>query len=522
MILLSTLFQNLNLEDWCSDTTNLIVATLVISAITWYTWLFFLKPKAQSPPLPPGPPGLPIFGNLLSLDPELHTYFAGLARTHGPIFKLWLGSKLAIVVTSPSMARHVLKDNDAVFANRDVPAAARAGFYGGSDIVWNPYGPEWRMLRKVCVLKMLSATTLDSLYHIRRNEVSKMVRHLQSRVGSPVNVGEQAFLTVMNVIMSMMWGGSVEGAERETMGAEFREAVAEMSALLGKPNLSDFFPGLARFDLQGVEKQMQAVVLRFDRIFEKVIGERLKMEAEGKGNDSKDFLQFLLNLKEEGDSKTTLSITHVKALLMDMLVGGSDTSSNTVEFAMAEIMHKPEVMKRVQDELEGVVGKDNMVEESHLHKLPYLLAVMKETLRLHPTVPLLVPHCPSEATSTGGYTIPKGSRVFVNVWAIHRDPSIWEKPLEFDPERFLDAKWDFSGNDFSYFPFGSGRRICVGIPMAERSVLYFLATLVHMFNWTVPEGEKLDISEKFGITLKKKTPLVAIPTPRLSNPDLYQ
>nr|AFK37605.1 unknown [Lotus japonicus] len=205
-----------------------------------------------------------------------------------------------------------------------------------------------------------------------------------------------------------------------------------------------------------------------------------------------------------------------------MLVGGSDTSSNTVEFAMAEIMHKPEVMKRVQDELEGVVGKDNMVEESHLHKLPYLLAVMKETLRLHPTVPLLVPHCPSEATSTGGYTIPKGSRVFVNVWAIHRDPSIWEKPLESDPERFLDAKWDFCGNDFSYFPFGSGRRICVGIPMAERSVLYFLATLVHMFNWTVPEGEKLDISEKFGITLKKKIPLVAIPTPRLSNPDLYQ
>ncbi|XP_057420547.1 flavonoid 3'-monooxygenase CYP75B137-like [Lotus japonicus] len=522
MIQLSTLLQYLNLKDWCSDTTNLIVATLVISATTWYARLCFLKPKAQSPPLPPGPPGLPIFGNLLSLDPELHTYFARLARTHGPIFKLWLGSKLAIVVTSSSMARHVLKDHDTVFANRDVTATGRAAFYGGSDIVWNPYGPEWRMLRKVCVLKMLNVTTLDSLYHIRGDEVRKMVRRLHNRVGSPVNVGEQAFLTQMNVLMNMMWGRSVEGAEGETMGAEFKEAVADMMTLIGKPNLSDFFPGLARFDLQGVKKQMQAVVLRFDRIFDKVIGERVKMEAKGKENESNDFLQFLLDLKEEGDSKVPLSITHVKALLMDMLVGGSDTSSNTVEFAMAEMMHKPEVMKRVQDELEGVVGKDNMVEESHLHQLPYLLAVMKETLRLHPTVPLLVPHCPSEATSTGGYTIPKGSRVFVNVWAIHRDPSIWEKPLEFDPERFLDAKWDFSGNDFSYFPFGSGRRICVGIPMAERSVLYFLTTLVHMFDWTVPEGEKLDISEKFGITLKKETPLVAIPTPRLSNPDLYQ
>ncbi|XP_057420127.1 flavonoid 3'-monooxygenase CYP75B137-like [Lotus japonicus] len=522
MIQLSTFLQNLNLKDWYSDTTNLIIATLAISAITWYTWLFFLKPKAQTPPLPPGPPGLPIFGNLLSLDPELHTYFAGLARTHGPIFKLWLGSKLGIVVTSPSMARHVLKDHDTVFANRDVPAAGRAATYGGADIVWNPYGPEWRMLRKVCVLKMLSNTTLDSVYDLRRNEVRKTVGYLRSRAGSPVNVGEQVFLTVLNVITNMMWGGSVEGAERETLGAEFREAVADMTALLGKPNLSDFFPGLARFDLQGVEKQMHKVVPRFDRIFEKMIGERVKMESEGKRSESKDFLQFLLNLKEEGDSKTPLSITHVKALLMDMLVGGSDTSSNTVEFAMAEMMQKPEVMKRVQEELEGVVGRDNMVEESHIHKLPYLLAVMKETLRLHPVLPLLVPHCPSETTSAGGYTIPKGSRVFVNVWAIHRDPSIWENPLEFDPTRFLDAKWDFSGNDFNYFPFGSGRRICAGIAMAERSVLYFLATLVHLFDWTVPEGEKLDVSEKFGIVLKKETPLVAIPTPRLSNHDLYK
>lgn len=206
----------------------------------------------------------------------------------------------------------------------------------------------------------------------------------------------------------------------------------------------------------------------------------------------------------------------------DMVVGGSDTSSNTIEFAMAEMMHKPEVLKRAQEELEAVVGKDNMVEESHIHKLPYLNAVMKETLRLHPVLPLLVPHCPSETTTVGGYTIPKGSRVFVNVWAIHRDPTIWENPLEFDPTRFLDAKWDFSGIDFNYFPFGSGRRICAGIAMAERTVLYFLATLVHLFDWSIPKGEKLEVSEKFGIVLKKETPLVAIPTPRLSNPDLYK
>ena len=205
-----------------------------------------------------------------------------------------------------------------------------------------------------------------------------------------------------------------------------------------------------------------------------------------------------------------------------MVVGGTDTSSHTIEFAMAEIMNIAEVMRKTQQELEVVVGKDNIVEESHIHKLPYLYAVMKETLRLHPALPLLVPHCPSETCTVGGYTIPKGSRIFVNVWAIQRDPSIWENPLNFDPERFLKSKWDYSGSDFNYFPFGSGRRICAGTAMAERMVMYSLATLLHSFDWKLPQGEKLDLIEKFGIVLKKKTPLVAIPTPRLTDPSMYE
>jgi cytochrome P450 len=184
-------------------------------------------------------------------------------------------------------------------------------------------------------------------------------------------------------------------------------------------------------------------------------------------------------------------------------------------------MNKPEVMRTAQDELDRVVGKDNIVEESHIHKLPYLHAIMKESLRLHPVLPLLIPHCPSETCTIGGFSVPKGARVFINVWAVHRDPSIWENPLEFKPERFLNSKFDYSGSDFNYFPFGSGRRICAGIAMAERMFLYFLAALLHSFDWKLPEGKQMDLTEKFGIVLKLKNPLVAIPTPRLSNPALY-
>lgn len=206
-----------------------------------------------------------------------------------------------------------------------------------------------------------------------------------------------------------------------------------------------------------------------------------------------------------------------------MIVNGTETSSNTVEFILAEMLNKPHVLRKAQEELDSVVGKDKIVEESHTGKLHYLQAVVKESLRLHPPAPLLVPHCPSEDSTISGFSIPKGSRVYINIWAIHRDPALWENPNEFDPERFVcRPEMDYKGTDFSYLPFGSGKRMCAGMAMAERMVTYSLATLLHSFNWELPPGEKLDLSEKFGIVMKKKVPLMAIPTPRLSDPALYK
>lgn len=191
---------------------------------------------------------------------------------------------------------------------------------------------------------------------------------------------------------------------------------------------------------------------------------------------------------------------------------------------MAELMQHPEVMKKVMKELAEVVGMETFVEEFHLAKLKYLDAVVKETLRLHPALPLLVPRSSIQSSTIGGYNIPKGTKLLLNVWAIHRDPQFWDNPLEFQPERFLnDARgFDYSGNNFQYLPFGSGRRMCAGIALAERMLMFVLASLLHSFEWKLPTGTKLDLSEKFGIVIKKKEPLVAIPTPRLHNSELYQ
>ncbi|CAD5327672.1 unnamed protein product [Arabidopsis thaliana] len=283
---------------------------------------------------------------------------------------------------------------------------------------------------------MLSSATLDSnsFSALRRQETRRIVRYLadRARAGLAVNVGEQIFVTILNVIIDVV----------------------------GKPNVSDFYPVLSRFDLQGLAKRVRRSAQRMDRMFDRIISQRVGMDKGSKGNGG-DFLMVLLNAKDEDEN---MSMNHVKALLMDMVLGGTDTSLNTIEFAMAELINKPEIMKRAQQELD---------------------------------------------------------KVFINVWAIHRNPNVWENPLEFNPDRFLDKGYDFSGNDYSYFPFGSGRRICAGMAMAEKVVLYNLATLLHSFDWRIGEGEKVELEEKFGILLKLKNPLVATPVLRLSDPNLF-
>ncbi|CAH8368926.1 unnamed protein product [Eruca vesicaria subsp. sativa] len=503
------------------ENVDYVLIVIVLSSILWYIRLY-AKSKRRSHPLPPGPRGLPIVGNLPFLKPELHSYFQGLAKIHGPIFKLWFGSKLAIVVNSSEVAREILKTNDVIFASHDVPSVALINMYGGIDIVWSPYGPRWRMLRKLCVNRILSNARMETSVGLRQGETRRTVRYLadRARAGSSVNLGEQIFLMILNVVTQMLWGTTVGDEERELVGAEFSELVTLMNDLLLEPNLADLFTLLSPFDLQGLAKRMRGAAQRMDRLFDRVINQRLEMNKGGEGK-GEDFLEVLLKIKDEDDEKTIVNMDDVKALLMDMVLGSTDTSLHVIEFAMAELFNQPHIIKRAQQELDEVVGKYNIVEESHIPKLPYIHAIMKESLRLHTVAPLLIPYRPSETTVVNGFTIPRDSKMFINVWAIHRNPDVWENPLEFDPSRFLNKSYDFNGNDFNYIPFGAGRRICPGIAMGERVVLYNIATLLHSFDWELPQGERVEVEEKFGITLKLKSPLIATPVLRLTDPNLY-
>ncbi|GJZ11314.1 cytochrome P450 [Tanacetum coccineum] len=198
--------------------------------------------------------------------------------------------------------------------------------------------------------------------------------------------------------------------------------------------------------------------------------------------------------------------------MQELFIAGTDTVVSTIEWAMAELLKNKEIMDKVQEELKREINSNSIMEYDFSH-LTYFNAFIKETLRLHPVVPLLLPRRAVEACEVMNYTIPQNSQIWVNVWAIGRDPKVWEDPNTFKPERFIGSHLDFTGHDYEFIPFGGGRRMCPGIPSGIKSLQTILATLIHEYDWVLPSNEnpaKLDMNEKFGVTLQKEKPLELI------------
>ncbi|KAI4370383.1 hypothetical protein MLD38_018741 [Melastoma candidum] len=488
--------------------------------------------NAARRPLPPGPIGLPILGYLPFLGDNLQEKFAELADAYGPIYKLWLGRKLYVVVSSPALVKEIVREKDLEFANRDPNIAARILSYGGKDIAFANYGSYWRTMRKLFVKEVMSTRSLEACYDLRLQTVRKSVSEVYQMVGSPIDIGELALRTMIGSVITMLWGISIGREKGDSVNSEFKTVMVKLMELVSKPNVSDFFPVLSRLDLQGIARQAREVNLRFDRFLDSIIrsateGEARRLSDHPNRDQRKDLLQLLLALEienEDGTPRTASNNQEIKGILMDIVIGGTDTTAAMVEWVMAELLHHKDAMEKVMEQLTEVVGVNSMVQEHCLPKLKYLEAVVKETFRLHPALPLVVPRSPDSSCVVGGYTIPKGSTVFLNAAYIHTDPKLWDKPLDFVPERFLEdpSEYDFSGNNFVYLPFGSGRRICPGLPLAEKMLMFMLANFLHSFHWELPEGTELEFSNNVGIVSKKSRPLVVIPRPRLMDQELYK
>ncbi|KDP20096.1 hypothetical protein JCGZ_05865 [Jatropha curcas] len=469
--------------------------------------------------LPPGPSPLPIIGNLHMLGNLPHQTLYNLAKLHGPIMSLRLGYVQTIVVSSANAAKLFLKTHDAVFGSRPKLRASRYMSYGTKGMAFTEYGPYWRSVRKLCTVQLLSASKIEYFAPIRKEELGFYVESLKRAAAArkvvdfSVGVGDM----IQNIACRMVFG------EVNNHELDLKALVKEALLLAGAFNIADYIPFLGPIDLQGLTKRMKAFSKAMDKVLERIIDEHEK-EAYWEKKQKSDFIDVLLSLMNQpmvtshDNALSTIDRTHIKAISIDMIIGSFDTSATTIEWTLSELLRHPHAMKCLQDELQSVVGMDNMVEEKHLSKLPYLDMVIKESLRLHPIAPLLVPREAMEDVMVDGYYIPKKSRVIVNAWAIGRDPDAWSDTEKFLPERFIDMNIDLRGQDFQLIPFGSGRRGCPGIQLGLTIIKIIIAQLVHCFDWELPNGllpGELDMNEKFGLSLPRANHLLVVPKYRL-------
>ncbi|XP_066393684.1 cytochrome P450 76M5-like [Miscanthus floridulus] len=464
---------------------------------------------------PPGPRPLPLIGNLLDLrGGNLHHTLARLARAHGgaPVMRLDLGLVPAVVISSRDAAREAFTSHDRRLAARAVPDSKQALGFCDWSVIWLPCSdPLWKTLRGIVASHVFSPRSLAATRAVRERKVRDLVAFLRGRAGREVDVKEAVYGGVVNLVSSALFSVDVVDVGGESAQG-FQQLVEELIESITKPNVSDLFPFLRALDLQGWRRWVTGHLGKIFRILDGIIDRRLALSSSNNGNVHGDFLDVLLELMSTGK----IARENLTFILFDLFAAGSDTMALTVEWAMAELLRNPGIMAKLRAEIKAAVGgKKESVDEDDVAGLPYLQAVVKEAMRLHPVAPVMLPHkAVEDGVEIGGYAVPRGCTVIFNTWAIMRDPAAWERPDEFVPERFLDREFDFRGKQFEFIPFGSGRRLCPGIPMAERVVPLILASLVHAFEWQLPDGmsaEQVDVSEKFTTANVLAFPLKAVP-----------
>nr|GEW67241.1 costunolide synthase-like [Tanacetum cinerariifolium] len=429
--------------------TNIAFSFIVSGLVVLF--YFVLNKRAKSSKvvnLPPGPPKLPIIGNIHQLAGLLpHRAFRDMSRKHGPIMHIQLGQVSTVVISSPRLAKEVLKTHDIALADRPKTFGSELVLYGNTDIALASYSEYWRQLKKISSLELLSAKKVRSFGPIREQELKRFIEFLHLSSGKPVNLHQAITEAINNVVCIASFGKN----------CTHRHSLAE-----------------------------------------------------------DDLLDVLLKLKKEGGLEFPITNNNIKAIFVDIFAGGTDTSTVTIGWAMTEMIRHPSVMEKAQAEVRQYFKGKRKIMETDIQGLSYLKSVIKETLRLHPPIPLLLPHVCREQCKVGGYDIPVKMKVIVNGWACSTDPEYWEDADTFKPERFENTPIDFMGTNYHFIPFGSGRRMCPGINFGMVSVELFLAQMLYNFNWKLPVGlspADIDMTESEGLLTAKKVHLYLIPTP---------
>ncbi|XP_039139648.1 premnaspirodiene oxygenase-like [Dioscorea cayenensis subsp. rotundata] len=465
--------------------------------------------------LPPGPWRLPIVGSMHHLIGSLpHRRLTELAKRHGPLMYLKLGEVSTIVVSSREVASEMMKTHDLCFSDRPISPSVEILSYSGKDLVFSRYGEYWRQLRKLSVVELLSQKRVQSFRSIREEEVYKLIQSIHSHSSSSlVNISEKLYLLTNDVTTRAMIGNRCK--DQKIFLNTLDEAIEASAGF----NLADLYPSLNWLtSITGMTRRLKRNQCKLHELFLSIVRDHMENKKE---DEEEDLLDVLLRIRDDGSLDIPISIDGIKGVIFNLFGAGSETSSNTMEWTMSELMKNPEVMNKVQAEVrEHLKGKTKVTEED-ISGLQYLKLVIKETLRMHAPVPLLIPRECRENCELMGYQVPAGTNVLVNAWSIGRNPEYWDEPLVFKPERFEGSSISFNGSCFEFIPFGAGRRMCPGISFGVANMELALALLLYHFDWKLPSGvepQDLDMTECFGITARRKSHLLLWAIPRIPCP----
>ncbi|XP_024190334.2 cytochrome P450 736A117 [Rosa chinensis] len=513
---------------------TLVLVLPIFFTLFLHRWSLFSVTTKNSPP---SPPKLLVLRQLLKIGSNPHRSLQNLAQRYGSDFMvLYLGTAPLVLVSSAEAAREIMKTNDLEFSNRPKSVIFQKLLCNYKDVAMAPYGEYWKQVKSICVVNLLSNKRVRSFRAVREEETKLMINKINESSGEVMNLREMFVMLTSDVIcrvtMGRKYSASAVGEGGNTI--LFKELLWEFTELLRSFYIGDYIPWLAWLSrVNGLEAKLDKVAKQFDDFLDRVIQDRVdhRSKASGSsghvnhadpnGEDEKDLVDVLLEIQEGNLSGLPIDRVSIKAVILDMLGGGADSTYSVIEWTMAELLRHPRVMKKLQSEVRELAGDKTHITEDDLIEMNYLNAVIKETLRLHPPFTVLS-RMSGQDVEVKGYKIKANTRIVVNMWQIGRDPKSYNKPEEYEPERFLNENSgvSYKGNDFRLIPFGAGRRVCPGIQFAMAVNKTALANLVHKFDWALPggaSGDDLDMTESTGMPTHRKHPLKAVAIPYLAN-----
>ncbi|XP_078100507.1 cytochrome P450 17A2 [Sander vitreus] len=493
----------------------LLAVFVIVAVAVVFLATHGIKPAAGSSL--PCLPTLPVLGSLPWLRGELppHLLFTQLARRYGSLFALHLGPHYTVVVNSHQHAREVLLQRGKDFAGRPSMVSTDLLTRGGKDIAFSDYTPLWKLHRRLVHNSFtLFGEGSSRLQDIVLSAVDGLCAELLSGGRRGFDPSPAVTRAVTNVVCTLVFSATYRPGDAELQEVmRYNDGIVQTIARGG---LVDIYPWTKVFPNKSLSKLKDCITIR-DRLLSRKLDEHKASLSDG---DPRDLLDALLKGKTDSapsqtssGSEETITDDHVLMTAAEAFGAGVETTSTTLLWILAYLLHHPEVQERVQKELDEHVGCERAVCVSDRGRLPYLDCVINEGMRIRPVSPVLIPHTARTDSSIGGHAVRRGTRVLVNMWSIHHDPQHWDKPDLFNPDRFLDDHGQ-RATPSCFLPFGAGPRVCVGESLARLELFLFLSSLLQRMSFTQPHGAPPpNLQGRLGVVLQP-LPYQVVVTPR--------